>query len=151
THPGQGTACRRFFLANAFLELLWVSSPDEAQAEPTRRLGLWKRWALRSAGACPFGVCLRPSRPDVDGLPLAAWPYRPSELPEPLGSQVGTDSASTEGPLLVYLPFGRRPDWRPEPHRQSLRHRIGFREVTRVLVRGPDSPSAEAEEAARRT
>ena len=23
-HPGQGTACRRFFFRNAYLELLWV-------------------------------------------------------------------------------------------------------------------------------
>jgi len=22
-HPGQGTACRRFFFANGYLELLW--------------------------------------------------------------------------------------------------------------------------------
>jgi hypothetical protein len=28
SHPGQGTACRRFFFENAYLELLWVSDPD---------------------------------------------------------------------------------------------------------------------------
>ncbi len=30
THPGQGTACRRFFFRNAYLELLWVNDPIEA-------------------------------------------------------------------------------------------------------------------------
>ncbi len=30
THPGQGTANRRFFFDNAMLELLWVH--DEAEA-----------------------------------------------------------------------------------------------------------------------
>src|SRR6266705_2850427 len=32
-HPGQGTACRRFFFANNYLELLWVSNAGEAQSE----------------------------------------------------------------------------------------------------------------------
>jgi hypothetical protein len=148
-HPGQGTACRRFVLANAFLELVWVCDPAEAQAEHTRRLGLWERWAGRSAGACPFGVCLRPSRPEVGGPPFAAWTYRPSYLPEPLCFHVGMDSSSPGGPLLVYLPFGRRPDSRPGP--QPVGHRIGFREITRVLVRGPCLPSPLAEETATRT
>jgi len=30
-HPGQGTACRRFFFRKAYLELLWVRDPREAQ------------------------------------------------------------------------------------------------------------------------
>ena len=147
THPGQGTACRRFIFANAFLELLWVCDPDEARSETPRPLRLWERWSGRSAGACPFAVCLRPSRPDVDGLPFAAWPYRPSYLPEPLCFHVGADSSSTQGPLLVHLPFGRRPDSRPQP--QPLQHPIGIREITRVLVRGPHPPSPVAEDAAR--
>ena len=36
THPGQGTACRRFFFGNAYLELVWVTDAAEAQA-PARR------------------------------------------------------------------------------------------------------------------
>jgi Glyoxalase-like domain len=30
THPGQGTACRRFFFHNAYLEFLWVHDEQEA-------------------------------------------------------------------------------------------------------------------------
>lgn len=33
THPGQGTANRRFFFPNVYLELLWVDHPAEAQSE----------------------------------------------------------------------------------------------------------------------
>ncbi|MBV9125064.1 MAG: VOC family protein [Planctomycetes bacterium] len=150
-HPGQGTACRRFVFANAFLELLWVSDPDEVRAEQTCRLGLWERWVGRSVGACPFGVCLRPCRPEVRGLPFSAWPYQPSYLPDSLCFHVGMDSSSPEGPLLVYLPFGRRPDTRPEGQRQPLHHPIGFREITRVLVRAPRPLAPIAEEAAGRT
>jgi hypothetical protein len=150
-HPGQGTACRRFFLANAYLELLWVCDPGEAQSEPTRPLRLWERWSARSAGACPFGICLRPSSPEIEGPPFAAWPYRPSYLPDPLCIHVAEDASSVELPSLFYLSFGRRPDSRPGPQRQPLRHPAGFREITRVLVRGPRPPSRAAEQAARRT
>ena len=34
THPGQGTACRRFLFRNAYLELLWVS--DMAKRNQTQ-------------------------------------------------------------------------------------------------------------------
>jgi hypothetical protein len=142
-HPGQGTACRRFFFANAFLELLWVGDPAEAQAEPAQPLRLWDRWSGRSAGACPFGICLRPSGPGVDEPPFAAWHYRPSYLPDPRCIHVEANSSSAAGPLLFYLAFGRRPDAQPEARRQPLRHPLGFREITRVLVRGPHGPSPD--------
>jgi hypothetical protein len=58
-HPGQGTACRRFFFRNAFLELIWVMDPVEAQSSLIRRTGLWERWSRRNQGASPFGICLR--------------------------------------------------------------------------------------------
>jgi hypothetical protein len=150
-HSGQGTACRRFLLANAFLELIWVYDADEAQSEMARPLRLWERWSGRSAGACPFGVCLRPSRPGVEGHPFPAWRYRPIYLPEPLCFHVGTDSTATEGPLLVYLPFGCRPDTRPQVQRLLAEQASRFREITRVLIRGPGPLSPMAEEAARRT
>src|SRR5947199_43251 len=67
THPGQGTASRRFFFRNAFLELVWVHDPAEAQGEATRPLGLWPRIAGQAAGASPFGLALRPSHPG-DGV-----------------------------------------------------------------------------------
>ena len=51
-HPGQGTACRRFFFANSDLELLWVCNAGEAQAETIRRTHLWERWTGRARGAC---------------------------------------------------------------------------------------------------
>jgi hypothetical protein len=52
-HPGQGTANRRFFFANAMIELIWVSDTTEAQSPSTRRTLLWERWRDRQT-ACPF-------------------------------------------------------------------------------------------------
>ena len=53
SHPGQGTACRRFFFRNAYLELLWVRDSAEAQSDLVQRICLWERWKDRSDGACP--------------------------------------------------------------------------------------------------
>ena len=33
THPGQGTANRRFFFENIYVELVWVSDAEEARRE----------------------------------------------------------------------------------------------------------------------
>jgi hypothetical protein len=133
-HPGQGTACRRFLFANAYLELVWVTDAEEARGEAARPLQLWERWSGRGAGACPFGVCLRHSRPDVVGLPFPAWEYRPAYLPAPLCIHIAASSTSPQGPLLFCMPWCRRPG------PQALSHATGLREITSVIVRGPCPP-----------
>ena len=50
THPGQGTACRRFFFENAFLELFWVHDEREARGPETAPTRLWERWRDRADG-----------------------------------------------------------------------------------------------------
>src|SRR3981189_2816584 len=75
THPGQGTACRRFFFRNAYIELLWVHDPAEAQSEPIRPTHLWKRWAGRAGVACPFGFGFRPRAQQEGGFPCTTWEY----------------------------------------------------------------------------
>jgi hypothetical protein len=50
THPGQGTANRRFFFDNAYLEFVWLSNLAELESEPARRLGFLERWL---GGRCP--------------------------------------------------------------------------------------------------
>jgi hypothetical protein len=89
THPGQGTACRRFFFANAYLELLWIEDEEEAGREPVKRTRLLDRWALRRAGACPFGVVVRPTVDEIYTVPrFPTWRYTPSYLPEGLAIDV---------------------------------------------------------------
>ena len=81
THPGQGTANRRFFFHGGFIELLWVHNAVEAESSLTAPTRLWPRWNGRSAGACPFGVAFAPTGIDVPSAPFCAWPYRPAYLP----------------------------------------------------------------------
>lgn len=144
-HPGQGTACRRFFFRNAFLELVWVCDPAEAQGEAVRPIGLWERAAGRAAGASPFGVGLRPCRPGGAEVPFPGWEYRPPYLPTPLAIHVGEGVPASE-PWWFYLRFGRRPDDPGWPRPQPLGHAAGFREVTALRLAGPGlgSPSAVA-------
>lgn len=106
THPGQGTACRRFFFENAYLELLWVDDAEEAQREPVIRTGLWTRCSQRATGACPFSFVLRPGDDHVGPLPFETWPYRPSYLPEGMSIDIAVDTPIRE-PEFFYLAFQR--------------------------------------------
>jgi hypothetical protein len=136
-HPGQGTACRRFFFANAYLELLWVENTDDVQSELVRPLQLWERWEGRSRGACPFGVVMRPADELEQAPPFSAWDYRPPYLPPPLALQVGVNHGSIDEPLVFYFPLRRRPDGMRGPHSQPLEHSGGFQELTALRIFGP--------------
>jgi|GEM_PF-3386851 len=58
THPGQGTANRRFFFERFMLELLFVDDPT-ALASSHAPLNLQQRFT--SSEASPFGIGFRPS------------------------------------------------------------------------------------------
>jgi len=133
THPGQGTANRRFFFWNSFLELLWVSDPAEAQSAAVLPTQLWERWFRRASGACPFGVIFRPRGGSIDEAPFPTWSYRPSYLPNDFSIEVGRDMALRE-PQLFYLPFARRPD---PSRREPTTHPAGIDRITSVSVSIP--------------
>jgi hypothetical protein len=136
-HPGQGTANRRFFFANAMFELGWVHDPAEAQsdAEPARRLHLWERWAGRDGSACPFGVCLRPTAGTSDVAPFPAWEYWPSY--SPVGLPVANNSIVDTEPLVFYIPSHRRMDTAPADRREPYEHALPIRELTSVRIFAP--------------
>lgn len=139
-HPGQGTANRRFFFRNVFLELLWVSDPAEAQGEIVRPTQLWSRWSQRRSEASPFGVLFRPAHRGAEVVPFPCWEYKPRYLPSPLVIHVGADVPLSE-PWWGYLAFGRRPDDPGRPHRQPMEHGIGFQEVTHLRFTSPSGGS----------
>jgi hypothetical protein len=149
THPGQGTASRRFFFQNAYLELLWVSDPEEAQGERARPTRLWERWSKRRSGACPFGVVLRPGAEARDrDPPFATRSYHPEYLPPDLAIEIATGTPLGE-PELFYIRFARRPD---EIGREPTRHAIPLTTVTglRIGLAGPGlrSPAVQSTEGA---
>ncbi len=155
THPGQGTACRRFFFRNAYLELLWVRDEAEARGARTAPLRLWDRWHGRSDGhTCPFGIALRAGgatasgEGDAGSAPFPTWPYRPQYLPAGTTIPVATSSGALHEPLLFVLPvlppraadaYGDGPLWRP--------HRAGIDMLTRLALAAPAATSTTPSEA----
>ena len=137
THPGQGTACRRFFFHNGYVELLWVDDPAETQSEAVRPVHLWERWAGRDKGACPFGIGFRPRTSHAGSLPFPAWEYRPPYLPDSLSIQVASNAKVLTEPMLFYLSFAQRPEAYPNAKRQVLEHTPGLKEVTGIDVVSP--------------
>jgi hypothetical protein len=139
THPGQGTANRRFFFDNAYIELLWVSDPAEAQSELALPTQLWERWSCRSTVACPFGLVFRPRTDTIADCPFPCWSYRPAYLPGGFSIKVGRNVALTE-PQLFYLPFARHRD---PSGREPTSHPAGIERITHVSVTicGKDQPS----------
>ena len=124
THPGQGTANRRFFFDNAMLELLWVHDEVEAGSEPGRRAHLLERWQGRAAGASPFGVIFRPVEAAPQALPFPGWTYRPAYLPEDRSMHIGHNSDDITEPLCVYVSEGQRQE--PSPRGFGSSPRCGF-------------------------
>jgi hypothetical protein len=144
THPGQGTANRRFFFENAFLEFVWVDDAAEAQSELVARTGLWERWSRRESKASPFGVGLRFDAAAGEQLPFACWDYRPPYLPAPLAIQMAEHSHVFAAPLLFALGFGRRPDAYPPERRQRLDHSVRVKQITHVRLSVPELDPAIA-------
>jgi hypothetical protein len=150
-HPGQWTACRRFFFHNAMLELLWVENETEVQSEAIRPTRLWERWRNRQTGASPFSVCFRPAGADLPSEPFPSWDYRPPYLSPPHVIKIGADTPLLE-PMWFYLGFSKRPDSVAHEQRQPLDHPKKLQEMTRVSISvqalHPLSPTARALEQA---
>jgi hypothetical protein len=148
THPGQGTACRRFFFDNTYLELFWVADPREAQAEEVLPTRLFERWSKRRDGACPFAIIFRPGdEPGAAGPPFPTWSYRPSYMPQGVAIEIARDTPLA-GPELFYLGFQRG---RPRQRQEPVDHTLPVRTLLGVTLWRPpagDSPAARGLEAA---
>lgn len=130
THPGQGTACRRFLFENAYLELIWVTDEEEARGPLARPTRLWERWAGRGRPeVAPFGVVSRPGAGEETGPPFSSWPYRPPYLPAPLAIDVATDTPLGE-PAFFHLAFASADRFLADPPR----HPLGLRRLTGVEI-----------------
>lgn len=142
-HHGQGTANRRFFFHNAYLELVWVDDLNASRAEPAFRTRLWERWVRRHEGACPFGIALRPDDP-VDAEeppPFPTWAYHAPYLPSQVAIGIALATPLTE-PEFLYVNFATSPQAKA---REPLEHPLGLRELTHVRIAAPggaQSPGA---------
>jgi len=119
THPGQGTANRRFYFDNFMLELVWVADPDDARNERTRRTRLWERCEAQDGRVSPYGIVFRATATPPAAPPFASWSYTPVYLPAGLAMHIAEGTSLYE-PELIYLPFLRRAAARTEPVTHAL-------------------------------
>jgi len=129
-HPGQGTACRRFFFSNAMLELLWLENEADARSDQTRATRLWERLSA-GPSASPFGVILRPAPGFEPACPWPSWSYHPQAMPG-LELEVAADTDLHE-PMWCYLNSRTGPC----PVSGANVHPAGFHQITGVLIGCP--------------
>jgi hypothetical protein len=135
-HPGQGTANACAVFQNAFFEVLRSSNREELDSDLVRPLGLSERIRWRETGACPFGLCFRPSNAATDPAtwPFETWAYAPPYVPVGTSIPIVTPRRSLREPLLFISN-------RPKPAQatsviRSPMHRGAHRTLTHVEVRG---------------
>lgn len=78
-HKGIGTANRRFFFENFYLEILWVA--NEAEAKSMKNLGILERSNFHNSGFSRFGLCLKHTD-DTDSIFENTIQWHPMFLPE---------------------------------------------------------------------
>lgn len=142
-HLGQGTANRRFFFENAFLELLWITDANEAQSERVKPTHLYERLSQQEPITSPFGICFRPAAQTDSAIPFPCWNYQPSYLPPHLSIPMAINNPLTE-PLWFVLPFGTAPSTFSAEKRQPLEHALGFKQLTSVRVTQPSAANSAA-------
>jgi len=101
THPGQGTANRRFFFENIKLEFLYVHDIAEAMNGPAKGLRFVER-AIDVSGS-PFGLVTRVI-PGVEVPNFPAWKYFPEYFPDDMCFYVGDNAKTFDEPLCICMP-----------------------------------------------
>ncbi len=100
SHPGQGSANRRFFFSNSKLELLYIRDLSESVSGPARRLKLAER--LAGSNASPFGLVVRKKLSSAE-FPFPGWPYFPEYLSGDMYFHIGDNSDVLDEPLCILM------------------------------------------------
>lgn len=103
SHPGQGTANRRFYFDNGMLELLYIRDSEEARKGPARDLHFVERTTLPEAS--PFGLIIHAGQESEKLRPFDGWTYQPEYFPKGWGFHVANNSSNVCEPLCIFVPF----------------------------------------------
>ena len=114
-HPGIGTANRRFFFENFYLEVLWIENESEAKSH--EEIGLWKRSTYQNSGYSRFGLCLGNTK-DTDSFFLNAIEWKPQFLGE--GKHVDI-IARDDMSWIFRLPPNRSKPEEPTTHKEGMK------------------------------
>ena len=140
-HPGQGTANRRFFFDNAFIEFIWVEDEAEIRSDMVAPTRLWERMSWRETGASPFEICIRPRGAEAVEIPFSTFRYAPPYLPP--GDHIPmADRVPIEEPGAFVNLSRRGQDDRPIDG-QPRNHPNGVRRVDTVTLVTPLPPDSD--------
>ncbi len=139
-HPGQGTANVCYAFENAFLELLWLTDPQEAASAPIARTALAQRGQWRRNNASPFGIAWR-LPPGHHTQPVPTWHYRPPYLPGDMSIHMAIGSQDPQHPLLFASPGKNAPSQWPAQRQQNLQRSGGFTRIKGLTLH--NSPGFE--------
>lgn len=118
-HKGIGTANRRIFFDNFYLEILWVE--DEAEAKSVEKIGILERSRFARTGYSRFGVCLKNTE-DTDAVFENSHQWRPDFLTSEGHVNILT---SDKSPWIFRFPKDRGGKNRAEPRNHAAKiHRL---------------------------
>jgi hypothetical protein len=125
-HDGQGTANRKFYFENFFLEILWVHNEEELKSDITKPTGLWQRADFNSTHS-PFGLCIV-NTDETESLFEDAFKYQAAYFPIGLNIDILKNEQNLNMPWTFRLPFKGQKKNSAEP----TEHQCGLRNLTKV-------------------
>lgn len=127
-HKGIGTANRRFFFKNFYLEILWVE--NELEAKSTKELGMWERSNYQKNNYSRFGLCLEHTE-DTNQVFENAIVWQPAFLQKNEYVNILTNQNM---PWIFRFPKNRVKDLSDEPRV----HKIKMSSLTKAIFTLPE-------------
>lgn len=131
-HEGQGTANRKFYFENFFLEFIWVINEEEIQSEKIKSMGLWDRANYKHNGYSRFGICFQNDE-STDTLFKNAFHYQPDYFPQGKVIEILKHNDKPSLPMMFRLPF--KGDIK---HNQPVSHTNGVKKLTAIVFQYTD-------------
>jgi len=118
-HQGIGTANRRFFFDNFYLEILWVENELEAKSVP--EIGIAQRGKFQNSGFSRFGLCMKNTKDTVQIFEQSIK-WQPMFLPKGQSVDIVTNDKM---PWIFRFPPNRSKthlSQEPRAHKAGLTH-----------------------------
>jgi hypothetical protein len=120
-HVGQGTANRKFYFDNFFLEILWVHDVNEITSDKTKSMGLWQRAAYKTNYFSPFGLCIV-NTDNSETIFKNAFKYQPDYFPQGMEIDIIKNEDQSDLPWTFRLPFKgeNKHENEPKTHKNGI-------------------------------
>ncbi len=127
-HPGQGTANRKIYFENFFLEIVWVHNEAEVRSDNVSKTKLWERSNFLNNGYSRFGLGFV-NTPDTDKLFENATRYQPEYFLPGIHFDILTNEQNPSLPWTFRLPVAGPRKQADEP----VDHTNGIKKLTKAV------------------